>query len=72
MDNDAQPHQVVAKGLLGTVSAALGFAVSHLHEVEQWLRVATSLVGFVVALLTAASLYTGMSRKRRRRRDDDN
>lgn len=61
------PLTSVVKGGIGISSATLGVVATHLHEVEQWLRVASALVGLVVAILTALSLANGLAKGKRRK-----
>jgi hypothetical protein len=73
--NHLSPAGSVLKGGVGVSGALLGVISTHLHEVEQWLRVSSAFVGLVVAVLTAFSLATGLGKVRRRhrhhRKDDE-
>ncbi len=47
---------IFAKGLLGTVASIAGIGVSLLPQIEQWLRLASLLIGCAVGLATLVSI----------------
>lgn len=54
---------IFGKGLLGTVASMAGIGVSFLPEIEQWLRVASLLIGCAVGLVTLISILRKGSSK---------
>ena len=51
------------KGIVGTVSPALGIITSFQQQIEWHLRIASLAVGLLVGLLSAASLWRKLRRR---------
>lgn len=56
------PHKEIAHGTFGTFVCAGAITIS-LTEVEQWLRIASLLVGIGVGLVTGWSVGVSLYRK---------
>lgn len=63
MDSQMAPHQVIGEGCLGIFALIFGVGVSFLNEVERDLRIASLLVGLLVASLTAWKLIRDLRKK---------
>ena len=64
-----QHYHTLANGITGMIAAAGSFAVTFMQEIECWLRLSTSFLGLIIALITIYNLLKG--KKRNSSADDE-
>lgn len=57
-----QHCHTLLNGITGMIAAAGSFAVTFMQEIEAWLRLSTSFLGLIIALITIYNLLKGKKR----------
>lgn len=63
MDAGANVLLVTLKGIVGTITPLMGFTISSMQQLEQWLRIVSLGIGILVGVATLISLIRNLRKK---------